>query len=178
MKSRIATAVFACLSAFAIAPTALAAQDMKIGVVDFQRAMREVDEGAAAQKALKKEFDEKQKQLDLKQTELKTLKDELDARGAMMKPEVKQQKVEDLQKKLMETQQMYMTLQQDLSKREAEAASEILKKMGVIVQTMGGEQSFTIIVDRSAVLYSKEALDLTNELIRRYNEAYGKKKTK
>ncbi len=155
-----------------------AAAELKIGVVDFQRAMREVDEGAAAQRALKKEFEEKQKSLDDKQNELKSLKEELDSRGGMMKPEVKQAKVEELQKKLMETQQLYMQLQQELSKREADAAGEILKKMGVIVQTLGAEQAFTLIVDRSAVLYTKEALDLTNELIRRYNEAYGKKKPK
>ena len=159
-----------------LVPAVASAEDVKIGVVDFQRAMREVEEGAAAQKALKKEFDEKQKTLDGKQNDLKALKDELDARGAMMKPEVKAQKVEELQKRLMETQQLYMQLQQELSKREADAAGEILKKMGVIVQTMGAEQNFTLIVDRTAVLYTREALDLTNELIRRYNEAYGSKK--
>jgi outer membrane protein len=172
MKS-LALSLALALFAF---PSLAAAQELKIGVVDFQRAMREVDEGTAAQKALKKEFDEKQKTLDDKQNELKALKDELDARGAMMKPEVKQAKVEELQKKLYETQQLYMSLQGELSKREAEAAQEILKKMGVIVQTMGAEQGFTLIVDRTAVLYTKEALDLTNELIRRYNESYGKKK--
>lgn len=171
-KSLIVAAVLTLM------PAAASAEDVKIGVVDFQRAMREVEEGAAAQKALKKEFDEKQKQLDQKQTDLKALKDEIDQRGAMMKPEVKAQKVEELQRRLMETQQLYMQLQQELSKREADAAGEILKKMGVIVQTMGAEQNFTLIVDRTAVLYTKEALDLTNELIRRYNEAYGKKKGK
>jgi Skp family chaperone for outer membrane proteins len=43
---------------------------------------------------------------------------------------------------------------------------------------MGEEQGYTLIVEKSAVLYSKSALDLTNELIRRYNDAYGKKKSK
>jgi outer membrane protein len=161
-----------------LVPTVASAQEQKVGVVDLQRAMREVDEGAAAQKTLKKEFEDKQKTLDQKQNELKALKDELDARGGMMKPEVKQQKVEELQKRLMETQQLYMQLQGELSKREQEAAGEILKKMGVLVQSIGADQGFSLIVDRSAVLYSKEALDLTNELIRRYNDAYGKKKGK
>lgn len=171
------TATHLLLATFlALSPAAASAQDQKIGVVDLQRAMREVDEGTAAQKALKKEFEEKQKTLDQKQNDLKALKDELDARGAMMKPEVKQAKVEELQKRLMETQQLYMQLQGELSKREADAAGEILKKMGVLVQAIGTEQGFTLIVDRSAVIYSKEALDLTNELIRRYNDAYGQKK--
>lgn len=152
--------------------------EIKLGYVDLQRALNEVEEGASAKKALKKEFDEKQKQLDVKQNELKQLKDELDSRGTMMKPEVKQEKLNELQKKLMETQQTYMALQQELSKREQDATAEIFKKMGVILQAMGEEQSYTLIVEKSAVLYAKGALDLTNELIRRYNASYGKNATK
>jgi outer membrane protein len=162
---------------FALPATALA-QEAKLGYVDLQRALNDVEEGASAKKALKKEFDEKQKQLDSKQNELKTLKDELDQRGTMMKPEVKQEKLADLQKKLMETQQIYVQLQQELSKRESDVTAEIFKKMGVILNTMGEEQGYTLIVEKSAVLYAKTALDLTNELIRRYNDAYGKKKGK
>jgi outer membrane protein len=152
------------------------AEDVKLGFVDLQRALNEVDEGASAKKALKKEFDEKQKTLDAKQNELKALKDELDSRGTMMKPEVKQEKLNDLQKRLLETQQLYFQLQQELSKREGEATAEIFKKMGVILQTMGEEQGFSMIVEKSAVVYARPSLDVTNELIRRYNDAYGKKK--
>lgn len=151
--------------------------DVKLGYVDLQRALNEVEEGAAAKKALKKEFDEKQKQLDAKQNELKGIKEELDARGSMMKPEIKQEKLNDLQKRLMETQQLYFALQQELSKREADATGEIFKKMGVILTSMGEGEGYTLIVEKSAVLYAKGALDLTNELIRRYNDSYGKKKT-
>ncbi len=152
------------------------AADVRLGYVDLQRALNEVEEGASAKQALKKEFDEKQKQLDTKQNDLKAMKEELDARGSMMKPEVKQDKLNDLQKKLMETQQLYYALQQDLSKREGEATAGIFKKMGVILQTMGEGEGYTLIVEKQAVLYAKGALDLTNELIRRYNDAYGKKR--
>ena len=155
-----------------------AAADVKLGFVDLQRALNEVDEGANAKKALKKEFDEKQKTLDAKQNELKALKDELDSRGTMMKPEVKQEKLNDLQKRLLETQQLYFQLQQELSKREGEATAEIFKKMGVILQTLGEEQGFSMIVEKSAVVYAKPSLDVTNELIRRYNDSYGKKAKK
>lgn len=163
--------------ALALSTPALATE-AKLGFVDLQRALNEVDEGASAKKALKKEFDEKQKTLDAKQNELKALKDELDSRGTMMKPEVKQEKLNDLQKRLLETQQLYFQLQQELSKREGEATAEIFKKMGVIMQTMGEEQGFSMILEKSAVIYAKPSLDVTNELIRRYNDAYGKKAKK
>jgi outer membrane protein len=167
--------LFAVALAFAFTAVPALADD-RIGVVDLQRALNEVEEGAAAKKALKKEFDDKQKQLDTRQNELKKMKDELDAQATMMAPEKKQEKVSELQRKLLEVQQLYMSLQQDLSKREAEATASIFQKMGVILAQMGEEQGFAAIVEKTAVPYFKPSLDVTNELIRRYNAAYGKKK--
>jgi outer membrane protein len=153
-----------------------ASAEAKIGYVDLQRALNEVEEGASAKAKLKKEFDAKQRTLDNKQNELKGMKDELDARGMMMTPEAKQEKLADLQKKLMEVQQLYMQLQQELSQKEAEVTSGIFTKMGTILQTMGREQNMDLIVEKSAVLYAKNHMDVTNELIRRYNKSYGSKK--
>ena len=65
----------------------------------------------------------------------------------------------------------------ELTKKESEATGKIFQKMGVLLQTMGQEQNFTAILEKSSVLYAKNHLDLTNELIRRYNKAYPVKKT-
>jgi outer membrane protein len=169
--------ILALAAALAFAFTSVPAlADDKLGVVDLQRALNEVEEGAAAKKALKKEFDEKQRQLDARQNELKKMKDELDAQSTMMAAEKKQEKVAELQRKLVEVQQLYMSLQQDLSKREADATASIFQKMGVILAQMGEEQGYSAIVEKTAVPFFKPSLDVTNELIRRYNGAYGKKK--
>jgi outer membrane protein len=169
--------ILALAAALAFAFTASPAlADEKLAIVDLQRALNEVEEGAAAKKALKKEFDEKQKQLDSRQGELKRMKDELDAQATMMAPDKKQEKVAELQRKLVEVQQLYMALQQDLSKREAEATASIFQKMGVILGQMGQEQGYAAIIEKTTVPYFKPSLDVTNELIRRYNAAYGKKK--
>jgi outer membrane protein len=49
--------------------------------------------------------------------------------------------------------------------------------MSRILQTMGRDQKWTLILEKneSSVLYSEASLDLTNELIRRYNAGEGKK---
>lgn len=166
-----------CLCAVLMSSSAMAVDEIKIGYVDLQRALNEVNEGATAKAALKTEFDAKQRTLDAKQNELKAMKEELDARGMMMTPEAKQERMQQLQQKLMETQQLYMQLQQELSKREAEVTSEIFQKMGTILQTMGRTSDYTLIVEKSAVLFAKNHIDLTNELIRRYNDAYGSAKS-
>lgn len=172
---RPALVLFAALICLGVA-TPAAAEDFKMAYVDLQRALNEVDEGAEAKATLKKEFDAKQAELDKRQNELKAMKEELDARGMMMTPEAKQERTAELQKKLMEVQQIYYTLQQELSQKEAQATSGIFAKMGTLLEGIGKDAGYTIIVEKSAVLYAKPSLDLTNELIRRYNDAYGKKK--
>lgn len=145
---------------------------IKIGVVDLERAINEVDEGAKAKAELKKEFEAKQVILDKKQDEVKKLQESFESQASVMKDSVKQQKAMELQKKIGETQQLYMGMQQEMVKRQQDAMGGILQKMNGTFQSLGREGSYTVILNKSetAVLYVKPALDLTNEAIRRYNE--------
>jgi len=158
--------------------TTAAAEPTKIGYVDLQRAVMEVDEGAEANRKLKADFEKKQKILDQKKNEIQALQQELESQGLMMKAEVKQQKAGLLQKKMMEAQQVYVELQTDLSNKQVKVHGGILQKMQTILETIGREYKLSLIIEKTegSVLYAKSDMDYTNELIRRYNSAYGKKK--
>jgi outer membrane protein len=158
--------------------TTATAEIIKIGYVDLQRAVMEVDEGAEANRKLKADFEKKQKILDQKKNEIQALQQELESQGLMMKPEVKQQKAGLLQKKMMEAQQVYVELQTDLSNKQVKVHGGILQKMQTILEAMGREYKLSLIIEKTegSVLYAKSDMDYTNELIRRYNSAYGKKK--
>lgn len=149
---------------------------IKLGFVDLERAINEVDEGSKAKADLKKEFEQKQAVLDKKQNEVKALSEAAESQSAVMKPEARQAKMIEVQKKAGEVQQLYMTMQQEMMKRQNDTMASIVQKMGTIANTMGTEGDYTAILNKTEtiVLYSKPHLDLTNELIRRYNEAYGK----
>ena len=109
-----------------------------------------------------------QAELDKRQNELKAMKEEIDARGMMMTPEAKQEKMGELQKKLMEVQQLYYGLQQELSQKEAQATSGIFAKMGTLLEAIGKEAGYTIIVEKSAVLYG---LDVAKKEIAKRRQA-------
>ena len=177
MKNPMLASTFALIAFFASSATH-AADEVKIGFVDLQRALNEVEEGATAKAKLKAEFDMKQRALDEKQNKLKAMKEELDQKGMMMNADKKAEMQATMQRDLMEVQQLYFQMQQELTKRESEATGTIFQKMGVILQSMGREESYTMIVEKSSVLYAKNHLDLTNELIRRYNKSYPLKKKK
>jgi outer membrane protein len=159
------------LSAVSFVP-GLARAELKIGTVDLQRALEETDEGKKAKAKLKAEFEKKQKELDQRQEDLKKDKAEIDRQGAILKPEALQQKQQALQQKLVQLQETYMRLQKDLQEKEATETQRIFRKMTAIISTIAQNEGFTFVMERnSGVLYAPPSLDLTNELIRKYNAA-------
>jgi outer membrane protein len=166
MRTTVPAAVLAFLAA--LAPVASRAE-AKLGIVDLQRALNEVDEGKAAKSQLEREFKEKQKQLDAKQDELKRLKADYDKQAVVMSDQAKRDKQAELERKAQETQQLFVQLQSELSRREQEITGGIFEKMRTIVRDIADAEGINVVFERSNVLYAPASLDMTNELIRKYN---------
>jgi outer membrane protein len=148
-----------------------AAAEVKIGYVDLQRALNEVDEGKAAKALLKKDFEEKQKRLDAGKNEFERLRADFEKQAVVMSDQAKRDKAQDLDRRAMELQQTYQTLQQELMKREQEMTRGIFEKMSVLVREIAEADGFTMVFERNdaGLVYAPPALDVTNELIRKYN---------
>lgn len=149
------------------------AEDTKLGFVDMQRALNETDDGKKAKAALKKVFDQKQKELDEQQAALKKDVEDLDKKRTLLPPEQVREKEAELQTRMQKVQQTYLRHQQDLSAKEQEATAKIYERMNKIISKIATAESFSMIVDKSALVFAKPHLDLTNELIRRYNAGEG-----
>jgi outer membrane protein len=156
-------------------PVAAIAEEVKLGYVDMQRALNETDDGRKAKATLKKVFDQKQKELDEQQETLKKDIEDLNKKRTLLPPEKVREKEAELQDRMQKVQQTYMRHQQDLSAKEQEATGKIFERMSRIINKIAVAENFTMVLDRqqAAVLYAKPHLDLTNDLIRRYNAGEG-----
>lgn len=151
--------------------TSATASAQKIAVVDLQKALNSVAEGKAAKKRLKKDFESKQKKLDSQQKALLKKKQELESGLSMLSEDAKRKKVMEYQQEMYTLQQTYMQLQGELSQAEAKATKKIFDKMGKILEKIGKEKGYDLIVEKNAgVIYAKETLDITKELIKRYDK--------
>lgn len=147
---------------------------VKIGVVDLQRALMSVNEGRKAKEKLEREVQQRQKSFDRMQDDLKKLKDEIEQKISVMTEEMKRQKLQEYQRKLMELQDYYLNNQRELAEMEAKMTKPILERFQRILQEIGAKEGFTIIVDKAAVLYNDAATDLTDRLIQDFNAGKGK----
>lgn len=156
----------------ALVPVAASAEQ-KIGYVDLQRALNEVDAGKAAKALLKKDFDEKQKQVDAKKTEFEKLQADFEKQSMVMSEQARKEKGQDLERRARELQVLFANFQKDLSDREREATGGIFSKMSQIVAEIAEADGFSIVLEKNGgLVYAPSSLDLTNELIRKYNARY------
>jgi len=161
-------------AALALAAAPAARAELKLGYVDFQRAIKEVEEGKVTGAALKKEADEKQKQLNARMDELRRLQEDFQKQAQILTPEARAAKAAEVERKTMETQEIYVKLQQELSAKEREAMRPLADRLTAVTREIAEADGFTMIFDRESagLVFAPAALDLTNELIRKYNAKF------
>ena len=163
------------LPAFTIAliAGAASAQNMKIGYVDVQRAVQEVEEGKAARSRLQSELQQKRADLEKKRADLEKMKADYDKQAPVLSDDAKRQRQEQLQKAFVEAQNAAGQMQEELSGKEQEAMQSISKRLLQVVAEVSDRENFTFVLDKAALLYAPAASDITNEVVRRYNERFG-----
>lgn len=164
---------FAFAFAIVLAARASGAQGMKIGYVDVQRAVQEVEEGKAARARLQTELQQKRADLERKRADLEKMKTDYDKQAPVLSDEAKRKKQEDLQKAYIEAQNAGQQMQEELSSKEQEAMANISKRLIQVVAEVSDKENFTFVLDKAALLYAPAASDVTNEVVRRYNERFG-----
>lgn len=177
MNMKKTTRVFALALAVSLSlgvARSVRAEDVKIGGVNFQQALNEVDQGKKAKAALKAEFDAKQKKLQLQQDELKKMQEEAQKQGAVMSQDAMAAKQKAFNDKLVALQKDMATYRDDLVAKEAKMTGQILQNLKTITAEVGAKEGYTMIVETSqdAVLYAKTKDDLTQRLISMYNQRF------
>lgn len=156
------------------------AQSPKIGVVDLIRALNESNSGKEAKKELEVLIKSKQSAIDEKGKEIEKLKADLDKQASVLSPDARKTKEDDLERMLREYQRLVSDAQNDVKKKEGEYTGEIVKELRAIIENIGTEGGYTLIIENAEgmILFSKKDIDLTDTLIKKFNERKGKTKDK
>ncbi len=152
----------------------LARAELKLGYVDLQRALAEVEEGRAAKARLQSMIDAKEKEINKEQEVLRKEKEVLDKQASAMSDEARTQKSNDLQRKVMELAQKWEKARQDMSAKERSELQTIFSKMDPIIASIAQREGMTMVFEKtdSGLMFAPPHLDLTNELVRMYNDQH------
>lgn len=173
MKKEIAV----CLLVLFALP-AWAEEKLRIGVVDIQRVISESQAGKTAKEKFRSQVKKVEADLLKEKQEVEKMKSDFDKKSPLMNEEDRR----NLEKEIQKRERGYMLSardsQEELRQREGEMTGEIFKDIVKIVGDVGKAEKFSLILERSQVPYSDEAIDITKQVIERYNSRAPGKVTK
>jgi outer membrane protein len=148
---------------------ASAQERIKIGFIDVQRIISESQAGKKAKDRFQAQVKKAEADVQKERQDLERLKNDLDKKGPLLKDEERRNLEADLQKRSVTLQRTLGDYQQDLQRKNNEMMAEILKELEQVVTEVGKADKFTLILERSQILYSDQAIDITNKVIDAYN---------
>ncbi len=170
MKETI-TAVLAALALAALPLAApAAAAELKIGVVDLQKALNTTREGTQAKETLSLKVQVKKDQLAPREKELKDIQEKL--KSPVLAKEAKAALQKDFEKKAAEFQELASRAQLEI-KRETQAAEQkIMDGLIDISRQIAKDEGYNLMVEKNegGLIYHADALDLTDRVVKAYDE--------
>jgi outer membrane protein len=155
--------------------TAADNEPMKIAVVDLNQALNSTDEGKAAREELARKQREAEAKVQPRIERFKELNEELKSKKFVLSEDALYQRQLDLVELKNEIESEMKELEGKFKVDEERIVGPLRKKMVSVVQQIGREQGFTLIVERGSpgLLYSREALDITDSVIADFNKKKG-----
>jgi outer membrane protein len=142
---------------------------MKVAVVDVQRAVMQTEDGLRAQATLKKLFDNRQQELNHKQDDLAKQRDDIKKQEKVLSQQALQKKIDDWQKQMVELQTTFEEYNRELMKKQKELTDPIVERVMSTIKRLAGQDSYDLIVDKATVAFVRTDLDLTDRVIQMVN---------
>jgi outer membrane protein len=167
MKKYCLTIALVLLSACAFAA------ESKIGYIDLNLALNKSEVGKKAVLSLEEMVKAKQFIISEKGDKIKKIEEELAKQSSIMTPDTVRERKEEREKLLRDYQRMVKDSQEEVQKKQAEYMDAIIKKLKGIVEQIGKEEGYSLILEKaeSGVMFHSDEIDMTGTLIKRFNEA-------
>jgi outer membrane protein len=168
--------IIAAIATASISVPAFAA-DVKIGLIDMQKAIQETTAGKKAKKELDEEFNKKKKDLEKLEVEIKKKGEDFDKRSMAMNEDARNKKQAEIQGEMRKYQEQAAKSQMEIQKRERELSQPIITKIRGIIEDIAKKEDFAMILERSeqGVMWAKKEFDLTDRIVHEFDKKEKKK---
>ncbi len=160
-----------CLVFFAA--SAGAADVAKIGVVDFQKVLKESEAGKDAQNRIQKKHSEMQNELQGLAGEIEKLQKQVERDSMVMSKDKREEKKREITIKKMDLRSKKEEYQSQLQEIQSRIVGQLREEIFSIAEKIGREEGYLMIIEKSAVIYSPGSIDITDRLINKYNGEFG-----
>ena len=160
----LATGVFMLLTFSAYA-------QQKIAYIDIKQVIRDSKAGKVANTSFQKEVESKRTVIEQKRKALEDMRQDIIQNGAVMSESKRRNLAETIEKKQKDLDRTREDIRIELQRKDLELTQNVLKDIEVIINKMGQDEGFDLIVERTeaGILYGSSAADITKKVISVYD---------
>jgi outer membrane protein len=155
--------LFSILTLFLIV-FAINAEELKIGIVDVNKILKDAPQTISANKKLEKEFSSRTEKL---KTKIKTLESDgkkFQKESLTMSDDQRDKADRALQQRRIEIQRDERELREDMDLRRREEIGDLQEKINTTIDKMAADSGFDLILYQG-IAYANEKVDITNDVI-------------
>ncbi len=159
---------------WAISSMGLAAEPVKVGVMDQQLVMEKSKAGKRALEELKTYSATRQKIISADDQELKELEQAI--QDGKLSETAKQEKQNQFQSKLEAYQRRLADFNREIQQKQREMVSEYMKKVQDAAQVVAQREGYIAVIDRGnegvlkIVIYHQPGLDVTEQVVKEFDK--------
>ncbi len=143
------------------------AQELKVGVVNVDRVLRDSAPAKVAQTRLESEFKRRDTDLIEAENKLRSASDKLDKDAITMAESERVRRQRDLVDQDRELQRKRREYQEDLNQRKNEELSSLLDRVGKVVKQIADQEKYDLIVQEA--MFASARVDITDKVIKALN---------
>jgi len=147
----------------------------KIGVVDFQRIFGTSIAGKQAKAEIQKQGKKMEADLKSKYAEIEEIKKKLEREALVMSKEMREEKERNLRIRINDFKSIQKRYESNMRDVEKKFVTRIKKELFGIIQEIGKNEGYLLIIERVGVLYSPKTVDITDIIIQKYNAGFAEK---
>ena len=148
----------------------MVAAELKIAVLDTQRALLSSEEAKALLEQVQSELEQEQAQVNELGDEIRALQEKLAKDGEVMSATEQRKAQKDLEDKGIDYQFLVNKLQKELNDRRQEMGQVMVPKVDAVLKDLIELEGYDVILERSSLLYVNSKHDITRRVTEKLNE--------
>lgn len=183
MSQKIIVLFAAVLFSLPLAARASTPAALKLALVDINQVLNATEEGKKIRKQLEEEMAGKRRSLEDKKKEIDKQEEEFQKQQLVLSKEALAARRAELDNKKMEFQKTLWAIQGEMQQKDKTFSEEMFRKISQVITKIAVDEKYDVIVSgekppAGLVLYAREGMDLTSQVIQLYNKTNPGKKEK
>lgn len=158
-----------CLPLLFCASSAWAQADLKIGVVNLDRILRESAPAQRAQKRIEAEVAKREQEIAKLAEQIKRMQEKSDKDALTLSDSERNRRESELRELTRDFQRKQREAREDINQRRNEELSQVLERANKVVRQIAESEKFDIILQEA--VYANPRIDITEKVVRAMDDS-------